>query len=155
MRKTYTEKRLQELQPAKKRIRFKGGDSMIKGIKSKLSDKRFWFTVIFKGIFYALEFVVVAFAFHRLQATAVNYVTEHATPSTMGFFKDYSIMIQTEDGKLLSMFQGITLMALVGVPFMYLLVWLHRLLKWFAIEDLKSQLRDLRNERELLQQQLK
>ncbi|MBU8764188.1 hypothetical protein KM868_11865 [Micrococcus luteus] len=124
---------------------------MIKKIQTKLSDKKFWFAVVRKGIFYGLEFCLVCFAVYKLQGTAVSYVTDHATTSTMGFFRDFSTMIQSEDGRLVSVFSGIYLMALVGVPIMYLLVWLHRILKWIAMEDLKSQ---FKKEKELLLQQI-
>lgn len=106
---------------------------MIKGIKRVLSSRIFWIV---------LEILLFGACIIFFKNAGIRVVAE-TTPATREAIRDTSTNVanalSTPAGTKLLQFSFMQLTAYLFIPFMYLLIWMHRYLKWIEIRDLKRE----------------
>lgn len=87
---------------------------------------------VIKGVEYALELCLCVAFMVMLYRAALAYGAI-----------DFSYLNTDSGARMMTSFMALSL-GFAGVPFLYLLLWVHRFLKWNAI---KSAIRDFENKR--------
>lgn len=108
---------------------------MIKRIKRVLISRIFWI---------ALEIILFGMCIIFFKNLGIRVVV-HTTPAERDAIRDTSTIVAnaltTPAGTKLLQFSFMQLIAYFFIPVMYLLIWMHRYLKWLEIRDLKKNMR--------------
>ena len=105
---------------------------MIKGVKCVLSSRIFW--IVFEIFLFGA--CIIFFKNEGIRVVA------ETTPAVREAIRETSTSVanalSTPAGTKLLQFSFMQLTAYLFMPFMYLLIWMHRYLKWMEIRDLKK-----------------
>ena len=106
---------------------------MLTNLKEHLKKKDTWLS----GFFKLIELVLFYCMVKVILRAGRDYLEKHATGHTREFFAKAAAAGATADGTTFLVVYGSIIIAVLVIPSLYFMVWIHRLDKWITINDLK------------------